>query len=125
MNGYTGTLKWWDMVVDLLAVETRPRPVAPVRPLAAAPAEPRLLPSAQKSGIEKLAGQPVGRKLKIVGFTLPPDIYQRLLEMGLTKGTPCTVVRYAPMGDPIELKVRGYSLSLRLAEAAGVQVSCL
>jgi ferrous iron transport protein A len=98
--------------------------VAPVRPLAAAPAEPRLLPSAQKPGIEKLAGQPVGRKLKIVGFTLPPDIYQRLLEMGLTKGTPCTVVRYAPMGDPIELKVRGYSLSLRLAEAAGVQVSC-
>ena len=73
--------------------------------------------------VEKLAGQPVGRKLKIVGFVLPPDIYQRLLEMGLTKGTECTVMRYAPMGDPIELKVRGYSLSLRLAEAAGVQVS--
>ena len=124
MNGYTGTLKWWDMVVDLLAVETRPRPVASARPLAAAPAEPRLLPSAPKPVVEKLAGQPVGRKLKIVGFTLPPDIYQRLLEMGLTKGTACTVVRYAPMGDPIELKVRGYSLSLRLAEAAGVQVSC-
>jgi ferrous iron transport protein A len=88
------------------------------------PVDQRAAKPAGKPVIEKLAGQPVGRKLKIVGFTLPADIYQRLLEMGLTKGTPCTVVRYAPMGDPIELKVRGYSLSLRLAEAAGVQVSC-
>jgi ferrous iron transport protein A len=90
----------------------------------ARPPEKRAAKPAGNPVIEKLAGQPVGRKLKIVGFTLPADIYQRLLEMGLTKGTPCTVVRYAPMGDPIELKVRGYSLSLRLAEAAGVQVSC-
>jgi ferrous iron transport protein A len=107
-------------MVELLTMDAPPRPVAAPRPPVGqrAPAAPR------KPVSEPLAGQPVGRKLKIVGFTLPPDIYQRLLEMGLTKGTPCTVVRYAPMGDPIELKVRGYSLSLRLAEAAGVQVSC-
>jgi Fe2+ transport system protein FeoA len=71
---------------------------------------------------EKLAGQPVGRRLKITGFALPADVQQRLLEMGLTAGTECTVMRYAPLGDPLEIKVRGYCLSLRLHEAEGVQV---
>ena len=113
-------------MVELLAVATRQRPAAVPAVPAKAPAgnqEPATHHDHQPAA-EKLAGQPVGRKLKIVGFVLPPDIYQRLLEMGLTKGTECTIIRYAPMGDPIELKVRGYSLSLRLAEAAGVQVSC-
>ena len=121
MNGYTGSLKWWGNIVNLLTVDSRLRPETTGRPDAAV--NPDSAPP-KKSAIETLAGQPVGRKLKIVGFSLAPDIYQRLLEMGLTKGTACTIVRYAPMGDPIELKVRGYSLSLRLAEAAGVQVSC-
>lgn len=71
---------------------------------------------------DKLAGQPVGSRLKILGFSLPADVHQRLLEMGLTEGTECTVVRYAPLGDPMELKVRGYFLSLRVSEAVGVQV---
>lgn len=71
---------------------------------------------------EKLAGQPIGRQLKIAGYSLPADVQQRLLEMGLTIGTECTVVRYAPLGDPMELKVRGYFLSLRASQAEGVQV---
>ena len=45
--------------------------------------------------------------------------------MGLTVGTECTVVRYAPLGDPIEIRVRGYHLSLRQSEAAGVSVSII
>lgn len=76
----------------------------------------------QPTATEKLAGQPVGRRLKITGFALPEDIEQRLLEMGLTADTECSVMRYAPMGDPLEIKVRGYCLSLRLHEAEGVQV---
>ena len=123
MNGYAGVLKWWDRMAAWLVVDTRQCPGRVSRPQSAA-AEPRDPAFAPKPVLEKLAGQPVGRQLKIAGFTLPPDVYQRLLEMGLTKGTACTVVRYAPMGDPIELKVRGYFLSLRLAEAAGVHVSC-
>ena len=71
---------------------------------------------------EKLAGQPVGRRLKIVDYSLPDDVQQRLLEMGLTLGTECVVMRYAPLGDPMELKVRGYFLSLRKSEAEGVHV---
>jgi len=40
-----------------------------------------------------------------------------MLDMGLTKGTEVTVVREAPLGDPIEFEVRGYNLSLRREEA--------
>ena len=48
------------------------------------------------------------------------DVLLRLMEMGLIEGTPVTMVRYAPMGDPIEITARGYHLSLRRAEASGV-----
>jgi len=44
-------------------------------------------------------------------------VRQRLLEMGLTKGSRLEVIRFAPMGDPIEITVRGYHLSLRIEEA--------
>jgi len=49
-------------------------------------------------------------------------IHQRLLEMGLIKGTKVQVIRFAPMGDPIEIKVRGSRLTLRRLEAATVIV---
>ena len=45
---------------------------------------------------------------------------QRILDMGLTKGTEVTVRKVAPLGDPIEVTVRGYELSLRKAEAARI-----
>lgn len=50
------------------------------------------------------------------------DVRQRLLEMGLVKGTPIELVRFAPMGDPIEIRIRGYRLSLRRIEAEAVTV---
>ena len=50
---------------------------------------------------------------------------RRLCEMGLVPGTPFTVVRFAPLGDPIELDVMGARLSLRKADAALVQIDAL
>ncbi len=50
-------------------------------------------------------------------------ISQRLLEMGITRGTPVEVVRFAPMGDPVDIKIRGYHLSLRLKEAEVITVT--
>jgi ferrous iron transport protein A len=47
---------------------------------------------------------------------------QRLQEMGLIRGTTVQFVRAAPLGDPIEIRVRGYSLSLRRQEAQAVTV---
>lgn len=46
----------------------------------------------------------------------------RLMEMGLLVGTPIELVRFAPMGDPVEIKVRGYNLSLRRHEAEQILV---
>ncbi|MCX6966723.1 MAG: ferrous iron transport protein A [Verrucomicrobia bacterium] len=62
---------------------------------------------------------------RITGFDLPPDRRARLLEMGLTTGAPIQLIRFAPLGDPVEIEVRGYRLSLRKKEAAGIRVACL
>ncbi len=51
------------------------------------------------------------------------DLPARLLEMGLVPGTAVEVVRLAPLGDPMELKVRGFLLSVRKEEAAHVVVA--
>ena len=50
------------------------------------------------------------------------EVRHRLQEMGLTRGTSVRLVRVAPWGDPIELQVRGYRLSLRRSEAASVLI---
>lgn len=72
---------------------------------------------------DTVANFTVGERGRVTGFDLPPGPKQRLLEMGLTMGTTFEVVRFAPLGDPIDLKVRGYHLSLRKHEAAGVKAA--
>jgi Fe2+ transport system protein FeoA len=72
---------------------------------------------------ETLASFAVGQKGRVTGFDLPAEPRQRLLEMGVTVGATFEVIRFAPLGDPIEIKVRGYHLSLRKHEAAGVFAS--
>lgn len=68
----------------------------------------------------------VGDRCRVVGFAEGSKAYRKkLLAMGLTPGTEFTVTRYAPMGDPVELRVRGFSLSLRKDEAASVQVESI
>jgi ferrous iron transport protein A len=51
-----------------------------------------------------------------------PEIRRRLLEMGFCSGTHVEVVRRAPLGDPIEFRLRGYHLSLRAEQAQFVQI---
>ena len=53
---------------------------------------------------------------------LPPENRPRLMEMGLLVGTPVELVRFAPLGDPVEIKVRGYNLTLRKHEAEQIFV---
>jgi ferrous iron transport protein A len=52
-----------------------------------------------------------------------PSVRMRLLEMGLTKGTPVEIIRFVPFGDPIEIALRGYRLSLRRSEADTIAVA--
>jgi ferrous iron transport protein A len=55
-------------------------------------------------------------------ITADPTLHRRLLEMGLTRGTVCTVLRRAPLGDPLTVQVRGYQLSLRAEQAKLIEV---
>lgn len=64
-----------------------------------------------------------GSRGRIVGFGRGDRGFRKkLLAMGLTAGTEFQVVRVAPLGDPLEIRVRGFCLSLRRGEAAIVQV---
>ena len=72
-----------------------------------------------------LATLGVRQVARITGFDLPPERRARLLEMGLTTGVEVELIRFAPLGDPIEIEVRGYRLSLRKREARGIRVACL
>ena len=71
---------------------------------------------------EPLSALQPGQRGKVIAIEVPGAMRGRLMEMGFTTGTVIEVVRFAPMGDPIEFKVRGAHISLRKAEAAGIRV---
>lgn len=72
-----------------------------------------------------LSEMSVGQQGIIRDFTADNEDYERIVEMGVTPGEQVEVIRYAPMGDPIEIRVRGYLLSLRKAEAERIKVSLI
>ena len=63
-----------------------------------------------------------GTSTKVVKLHGDGAIKRRIMDMGITKGTEVFVRKVAPLGDPIEVKVRGYELSLRKADAAMIEV---
>ncbi len=71
---------------------------------------------------QPLTSVPLGGKAIVVEINLPPESRPRLMEMGLLVGTPVELVRFAPLGDPLEIKVRGYHLTLRKHEAEQILV---
>lgn len=64
----------------------------------------------------------VGDSARILRVNGDAEVRGRLLEMGLTTGVTVKLVRAAPLGDPLELMVRGYRLSVRRGEAAVVEI---
>lgn len=69
-----------------------------------------------------LAELSVGETGRVVGIAGTDEITLRLLEMGLTPGAAFRIIGRAPLGDPLELELRGYRLSVRKSEAARVEV---
>ena len=63
-----------------------------------------------------------GDKAVVIAVSAQGEIAQRLVDMGLIKGTPFKVLRKAPLGDPLEIKLRGFLLALRMKEAECVSV---
>jgi ferrous iron transport protein A len=71
---------------------------------------------------QPLTSLAVGSAATVSEIKVPPESRGRLLEMGLLVGTSVELVRFAPLGDPVEIKVRGYHLSLRKNEAEQIWV---
>ena len=71
---------------------------------------------------QPLTALPVGAKATVSEIKLAPENRPRLMEMGLLVGTSIELVRFAPLGDPVEIKVRGYHLTLRKHEAEQIWV---
>lgn len=65
----------------------------------------------------------IGETVKVVKLHGEGAVKRRIMDMGLTKGTEVYVRKVAPLGDPVEVTVRGYELSLRKADAEMVEVA--
>ena len=72
--------------------------------------------------MKTLKDVPVGQTATIVKLHGEGALKRRIMDMGLTKGTEVYVRKVAPLGDPIEITVRGYELSLRKADAESIEV---
>ena len=64
----------------------------------------------------------IGETVRVTRMEGTGAVKRRMMDMGITKGTQITVRRVAPLGDPIEVTIRGYELILRKADAETVQV---
>ncbi len=71
---------------------------------------------------QPLTSLKIGGAATVTEIKLSPEQRGRLLEMGLLVGTPVQLVRFAPLGDPVEIKVRGYHLTLRRQDAEQILV---
>lgn len=74
-----------------------------------------------EADLKALSQVPVGDSVKVVKVAGEPAFRKRIMDMGITKNAKIRVVKYAPLGDPMEIQVRGYQLSLRKSEADLVQ----
>ncbi len=64
----------------------------------------------------------VGKRAKVVKVHGEGAVRRRIMDMGITKGVEIVIRKTAPLGDPLELNVRGYELSLRKADAEMIEV---
>ena len=73
----------------------------------------------------KLSELQIGRTAKIITVGGQGALRQHFLDMGVIPGAELTLMKYAPMGDPIEVRIHGYELTLRLADAAEIEIEML
>ena len=74
------------------------------------------------TAVQPLTSVALGTTATVAEIKVPPEHRPRLMEMGLLVGTTIELVRFAPLGDPVEIKVRGYNLTLRKHEAEQILV---
>ncbi len=73
-----------------------------------------------------LSNLKIGQKAKVIGTNLDkPEIRRHLLDMGITKGTEILIKKVAPMGDPVDIELRGYELCIRKEEMKNIEVEII
>ncbi|HIS06098.1 ferrous iron transport protein A [Lachnoclostridium sp. An196] len=72
--------------------------------------------------MQTLKEVPVGKSVSVVKLHGTGAVKRRIMDMGITKGTEVYVRKVAPLGDPVEVTVRGYELSLRKEDAKMIEV---
>ena len=75
--------------------------------------------------MQTLKETPVGSSVKVVKIHGEGPVRRRIMDMGITKNIEIFVRKVAPLGDPMELTVRGYELSIRKADAENIDVESL
>lgn len=76
----------------------------------------------RKQGMRTLKESKVGDTVRVVKLHGEGAVKRRIMDMGLTKGVDVQIRKVAPLGDPIEVTVRGYELSIRKADAEMIEV---
>ena len=79
-------------------------------------------PSAEAANAS-LANLPIGTHARVIAVNGTGAVARRLMEMGVVPGAQVRVIKAAPLGDPIEVRVRGYHLALRRTEAQTISVT--
>ena len=77
----------------------------------------------EREEVMRLSELQIGKTATILSVGGSGALRQHFLDMGLIQGTEVTVMKYAPMGDPIELRIHGYELTIRLEDAKNIEIS--
>lgn len=81
-----------------------------------------MLEISKGGNMQTLNNVAIGSTVKVKKLHGEGAVKRRIMDMGVTKGSEVQVVKVAPLGDPIEVKVRGYQLSIRKSEAELIEV---
>ena len=82
-----------------------------------------MLKTGDKTSLSNLK---IGQRAKVIGIHLDkPEIRRHLLDMGITRGTEILIKKVAPMGDPVDIELRGYELCIRKEEMKSIDVEVL
>ena len=68
----------------------------------------------------------IGQRAKVLGIHMDkPDVRRHLLDMGITRGTEILIKKIAPMGEPVDIELRGYELCIRKAEMKNIDIEVI
>jgi Fe2+ transport system protein FeoA len=81
-----------------------------------------LIPESTVKAVTSLAELKIGTRARVISVDGANSVSKRLMEMGVVPGAPIKIIKNAPLGDPMEIRIRSYNLALRKSEAQTIRV---